>query len=91
MTLPIPVEPKVSSSDIGFTSQKYWREMNVLGSLHGIPVAGKAIATDGVLVVLELSDGSRFTGHLNNFIRVKQPGAKHDRVEKIDVNATLFE
>lgn len=92
MTLPIPIQPKVFASDLGFTKgSTHWREMSAMGSLRGLPITGKAIATDGVLVIIEQPDGRQFTGHLENFIRVKQPSKKTARQPKEDVNAELFD
>jgi len=89
MTLPIPNEPRMVASDLGFTRGKYWRPMTATGSLHGLPVTGKAVATDGVLVILELPNGQQFIGHLASFVRVKE--AKRGHGTKIDVNAELFD
>jgi len=64
--------------------------MQGTGSIHGLPITGRAIATDGVLIVLEQPNGQHFIGNLANWVRdkaVKEKG-KHDRV---DVNAGRFE
>jgi len=90
-SLPTPDEVKVVASDLGFVKPGNWRLMDGTGSLHGLPVSGKAIATDGVLLVLELPSGQRFIGHLDNFIRDKKPSASQSRQAKVDVNEGVFE
>ena len=87
-SLPVPDEVKLVASDLGFTRAKYWRPMQDNGSIHGIPVSGKAIATDGCLIVIEQADGSLFTGHLDNFVKDK---ITKDKKEKVDVNEGLFD
>lgn len=94
-SLPIPNEDKIFSSDLNITRPKHWRPLSLVGSIHGIPsFSGKAIATDGILVVIERPDGSRVEGHLENFKAVRQPKKQNGErkgKEKVDVNSNLFE
>lgn len=92
-SLPIPNEQKIFSSDLDFTKPKNWRPFTKSGSIHGIPsFNGKAIATDGVLVVIERPQGDRVIAHLDSFIPVKQAKRNGSAKEKKpDVNADLFE
>ena len=90
-SLPVPDEVKLVASDLGFTRSSNWRPMDSTGSLHGLPVSGKAVATDGVLIVLELPSGQRFIGHLDNFIKDKKESSTWQAKEKVDVNQGLFE
>jgi hypothetical protein len=90
-SLPVPPEVKLVASDLGFTRNANWRPMDGTGSLHGLPVSGKAVATDGVLIVLELASGQRFVGHLDNFLRDKKSTTSQGKQSKMDVNEGMFE
>ncbi len=89
-SLPAGAEIKLVASDLGFTRPGYWRPMDKAGSIHGLHISGRAIATNGVLVILELPAGHHFIGHLANFIPVKQAKPGESR-KKIDVNEGRFE
>src|SRR5881275_2219553 len=52
-SLPAGQVVKLTASDLGLTRQKYWTPQNGTGSFRGISIAGKAVATDGVLLIIE--------------------------------------
>ncbi len=79
----------LASSDFGFVKEKLWRPAFGTGFFHGIPVSGKAIATDGVLLVVEREDGQLFVGHLANFVRPEKPKALHERKKKEDMENAI--
>src|SRR2546421_8477284 len=82
--LPAGQVVKLTSSDCGLTRQKYWTPQNGTGSFRGIPVAGKAVATDGVLLIIEQSNGQMFIGHRDNFIRDREKSTKAEKKERND-------
>ena len=90
-SLPIPNEEKVVASDVGMTRPGHWRPASGIGAISGIPsFAGKAIATDGCLVVIERVDGQRVIGHMDSFVVAKQ-AKQRGKKEKNDINEGLFE
>jgi len=79
------------SSDYAIVVPKAWRPMSAAGHIHGIPsFVGKAIATDGVLVIIERVDGLQVIGHLESFIRDASPRSEQRSVpsRKEHVNVT---
>jgi hypothetical protein len=69
-------------SDFSLVKGKTWRVASGHGSINGLPgFAGKAIATDGILVAIERADGSVVLGHLDTFVRerVEREGAVADQ------------
>lgn len=91
-SLPIPNAETVFSSDLNITRPKHWRPCTGVGAINGLPsFNGKAIATDGILVVIERPDGTRVEGHLDSFQFAKREKKSREKSEKVDVNTNLFE
>ena|SRR2546429_237068 len=79
-SLPSGREVKLVASDLNLTRPKYWQPMDAGGIIRGLPhVQGKAIATDGCLVVIEQANGEHFIGHIDNFEANKK---QNERSEK---------
>jgi hypothetical protein len=75
----------------GKTAQRDWRPTQGIGTINGIPTfTGKALATNGILVIIARPCGDRVIGHLESF-KVEKTGAQRSRAKKVDVNEGRFE
>ena len=97
MSLPQSTAQVLFFPELGFQKEKRWRAMPedfaCFGSIRGLPqYTGTAIATDGILVIIEQSDGRKVVGHLNSFEPVKmEKNGNGERKKKPDVNEGLFD
>ena len=97
ISLSIPKAQVLFFPELGFQKEKRWRAMPedfaTVGSIRGLPqYTGTAIATDGVLVIIEQLDGKKVVGHLNSFESVKkEKTGNRKREKKPDVNEGLFD
>lgn len=92
LSLPIPPELEVVPSDVGILKAKFgWRPMNKIGSIRGLPsFAGKAFATNGILVAIRKADGSVVIGHLGSFEELRERSEKPKRMTKLERLAAEF-
>jgi hypothetical protein len=97
VSLSIPKAQVLFFPELGFQKEKRWRAMPedfvTFGSIRGLPqYSGTAIATDGILVVIEKPDGIKIVGHLDSFEPVKkEKNGNGERKKKPDVNEGLFD
>ncbi len=86
-SLPSGQEVKLVASDLNLTRHKYWQPMDAGGIIRGLPhVQGKAIATDGCLVIIEQANGEHFIGHIDNFEENKKQHS--ERRSRLDAENT---
>lgn len=56
------------------TARSDWRDMDEIGHLHGIPRSdGRAIATNGILIVVQRNANDYIIGHMDSWVKFKGP------------------
>lgn len=65
------------------SARSEWRDMNEVGHLHAVPNSdGRAIATNGILIVVQRNANDHIIGHMDSWVKFKEPREERPAKER---------